>query len=89
MTDIAPLLANGWTLRADGNAVEKTFVFKNFTHAFSWMTRVAITAEKINHHPEWSNVHKTVAVTLTTHSTGGLTELDVKLATKMDDFAQC
>ena len=86
MTDITALRANGWTLRSDGNALEKTFIFKDFNQAFGWMTNVAMAAEKLDHHPEWSNVYKTVQVTLTTHDTGGLTELDVKLATKMDQF---
>lgn len=85
--DIAPLLANGWTLRPDGKAIEKQFVFKNFIDAFGFMTRAAIWAEKWNHHPEWSNVYKTVSVTLTTHDADGLSALDVKLGTKMDALA--
>lgn len=85
--DIAPLLNTGWTLRADGAAIEKTFVFRNFIEAFGFMTKAALWAEKWNHHPEWSNVYKTVAVTLTTHDTGGLSALDVKLATKMNALA--
>ncbi len=85
--DIAPLLKTGWTLRADGAAIEKTFVFRNFIEAFGFMTKAALWAEKWNHHPEWSNVYKTVAVTLTTHDTGGLSALDVKLATKMNALA--
>ena len=89
MTDITALRASGWTLRSDGKALEKTFVFKNFSQAFGWMTRVAMVAETLNHHPEWSNVYKTVTVTLITHDTGGLTELDIKLATKMDQFHTC
>ncbi|MGJ8624807.1 MAG: 4a-hydroxytetrahydrobiopterin dehydratase [Yoonia sp.] len=79
------LAAAGWTV---GTAsAQKTFTFKNFIEAFGWMTSVAIVAEKLNHHPEWSNVYKTVDVTLTTHDTGGLTELDLKLARKMDALA--
>ncbi len=66
------------------NAITKTFVFKNFVEAFGFMTQSAIVAEKMNHHPEWSNVYKTVNVTLTTHDAGGLTELDIKLAKFMD-----
>lgn len=73
-----------WSLREDGIAIERTFVFKNFIEAFGFMTSAALEAEKLNHHPEWSNVYKTVNVTLTTHDAGGLTELDVKLAAKMD-----
>ncbi|MBV0913287.1 4a-hydroxytetrahydrobiopterin dehydratase [Anianabacter salinae] len=77
----------GWTLSKDDTAIAKTFTFRNFVEAFGWMTRAAIHAEKMNHHPEWSNVYKTVEVTLTTHDAGGLTELDVKLAKAMDKLA--
>lgn len=79
------LAAAGWTVAED--RVQKTFLFKNFVEAFGWMTSVALVAEKLNHHPEWSNVYKTVEVTLTTHSTGGLTDLDLKLAQRMDALA--
>ncbi len=85
--DIAPLLANGWAKSTDRDALQKTFQFRDFAQAFAWMTRVAITAEKMNHHPEWSNIYKTVTVTLITHDTNGLTDLDLKLARKMDEFA--
>ena len=81
------LVAQGWVLSADGTRLDKTFVFKNFVAAFGFMTQAAIWAEKMNHHPEWSNVYKTVQVGLTTHDTGGLTDLDVKLARKMDAIA--
>ncbi|MEY4697908.1 MAG: putative pterin-4-alpha-carbinolamine dehydratase, partial [Pseudomonadota bacterium] len=70
------------------DALTRTYVFRNFIEAFGFMTRAALWAEKWNHHPEWSNVYKTVTVTLTTHDAGGLTELDVKLASKMDQLAQ-
>lgn len=76
-----------WTPAQDRDAIEKTFVFADFNAAFGWMTRVALVAEKMNHHPEWFNVYKTVRVTLSTHDAGGLTERDVKLAEIMDDFA--
>lgn len=79
------LTAAGWGVGP--NSAEKTFVFTNFIEAFGWMTSVAIYAEKVNHHPEWFNVYKTVKVTLTTHDTGGLSDLDVKLAQKMDRLA--
>ena len=82
-----PLLANGWTLDAKRDAISKTYSFANFIDAFGFMTRAAIWAEKWGHHPEWSNVYKTVNVTLTTHDADGLTELDIKLATKMDSLA--
>ena len=82
-----PLLASGWTLDAERDAIRKTFVFRNFVEAFGWMTKAAIHAEKLNHHPEWSNVYKTVDVLLTTHDADGLTALDVKLAKRMDALA--
>lgn len=81
---LGELGAAGWTASRDGGAIEKTFVFGNFVQAFGWMTQAALWAEKLNHHPEWSNVYKTVHVALTTHDAGGLTELDVALARKMD-----
>ena len=84
---LAPLLEAGWEMASDRDAISKDFVFKNFVEAFGWMTRIAIQAEKMNHHPEWFNVFKTVKVTLSTHDAGGLTELDVKLARKMEDAA--
>jgi len=82
-----PLLGNGWTLHPSKDALQKTFVFRNFIEAFGFMTRAALWAEKWDHHPEWSNVYKTVAVTLITHTANGLTDLDVKLARKMDSLA--
>ena len=83
----AALLARGWTMVEGRDAVQKTYVFKNFVEAFGFMSKAAIWAEKLNHHPEWSNVYKTVEVTLTTHDTGGLSELDGKLAAKLDELA--
>jgi 4a-hydroxytetrahydrobiopterin dehydratase len=62
----------------------KTFKFKSFIRAFGWMTQIAIWAEKLNHHPEWFNVYNKVEVKLTTHDAGGISELDFKLAAKMD-----
>lgn len=82
-----PLLRNGWETVADRDAIRKTFVFKDFVDAFAWMTRVAMWAEKWNHHPEWSNVYRTVEVVLTTHDVDGLSALDAKLARKMDTLA--
>ena len=78
---------DGWTRVERRSAIEKTFVFANFVDAFGFMTRCAIVAEKMNHHPEWSNVYKTVNVTLTTHDAGGVTGLDIDLAAKMDVLA--
>lgn len=69
------------------DAIVKDFKFKNFVEAFGWMTRAAIWAEKWNHHPEWFNVYNKVSVTLSTHDVDGLSELDVKLAKKMDALA--
>ena len=83
-TDLGPLLQNGWALVDGRDAIAKSYQFKNFIDAFGWMTRAAIWAEKWNHHPEWSNVYKTIEVTLSTHDADGLTELDIKLARKMD-----
>lgn len=83
-SDLTELLNNGWTMVEGRDAIKRTFVFKNFIDAFGWMTRAAIWAEKWNHHPEWFNVYKTVDVTLSTHDVGGLSELDIKLARKMD-----
>ncbi len=84
--DRADALADlaGWCEVDGRDAISKTFVFKNFNEAFGWMSRVALKAEKLDHHPEWSNVYKTVNVTLATHDVDGLTELDIKLARFMD-----
>lgn len=81
---LAPLFENGWAMVDGRDAMCKTFEFQNFVEAFGWMTRVAIWAEKWDHHPEWSNVYKTVNVVLATHSVDGLSALDAKLARKMD-----
>lgn len=69
------------------DAIARTFVFKDFNQAFGFMTRAALVAEKMDHHPEWSNVYKTVVVTLSTHDAGGVTEKDIALAKAMDKFA--
>ena len=78
---------NGWSEVSGRDAISKKFVFKDFNAAFGFMTRAALVAEKLDHHPEWSNVYKTVDVTLSTHDAGGLTELDVTLAEAMDRIA--
>ncbi|TVR09418.1 MAG: 4a-hydroxytetrahydrobiopterin dehydratase [Salinarimonadaceae bacterium] len=85
-TERAALLESldGWTLLDGRDAIRKTFVFADFVEAFGWMTRIAILAEKLDHHPEWFNVYKTVEVTLTTHDAEGLTERDATLAKAMD-----
>ena len=78
---------SGWKKVSGREAIKKTFVFADFNAAFGWMSRVAMQAEKIDHHPEWGNVYKTVNVVLTTHDAGGLSALDVKLAGFMDKTA--
>ena len=78
----------GWGEAPDRDAIVKTFKFSDFNAAFGWMTRVALAAEKLDHHPEWFNVYSRVDVTLTTHDADGVTELDVKLATFMDMAAK-
>ena len=82
--DLENLKKNGWEKSADGVAIKKTFIFSNFIEALGWMVKTAVWAEKLNHHPEWSNVYKTVNVLLTTHDKGSITILDVKLAQEMD-----
>jgi 4a-hydroxytetrahydrobiopterin dehydratase len=77
----------GWSEVDGRDAIAKTFTFKDFNQAFGFMTRAALVAEKMDHHPEWFNVYKTVQVTLATHDAGGVTELDVKLAETMDTIA--
>ena len=86
---LAEVLADidGWSLVEDGTAIEAEFSFKGFNAAFGFMTRVALAAERQNHHPEWSNVYNRVTIRWTTHSEGGVTELDVKLARACSRFA--
>jgi 4a-hydroxytetrahydrobiopterin dehydratase len=76
-----------WRLVDGREAITRSFRFRDFNEAFGFMTRVALVAEKMNHHPEWANVYRTVEVTLATHDAGGLTALDFKLAREMDRFA--
>jgi 4a-hydroxytetrahydrobiopterin dehydratase len=78
---------SGWSEVKGRDAIAKTFVFKDFNAAFGFMARVALVAEKMDHHPEWRNVYKTVEVTLSSHDAGGLTERDTKLAAAMDRIA--
>lgn len=77
----------GWSMVEGRDAIAKTFVFSNFVEAFGFMAKVALVAEKLDHHPEWRNVYKTVEVTLSTHDAGGLTRLDIALAQAMDKHA--
>jgi 4a-hydroxytetrahydrobiopterin dehydratase len=80
-------LAPGWSAAEGRDAIVKTFKFADFNAAFGWMTRVALAAEKLDHHPEWSNVYSRVEVLLATHDADGVTELDVTLAKVMDEAA--
>ncbi|MGB0747576.1 MAG: 4a-hydroxytetrahydrobiopterin dehydratase [Magnetospiraceae bacterium] len=76
-----------WAEVEGRDAITKTFQFTDFNEAFGFMSRVALTAEKMDHHPEWFNVYKTVTVTLATHDAGGVTELDIRLAAFMNAVA--
>jgi 4a-hydroxytetrahydrobiopterin dehydratase len=77
----------GWSEVQGRDAITKKFVFADFNEAFGFMSRAALVAEKLDHHPEWFNIYKTVEVTLSTHDAGGLTERDIKLAETMDKLA--
>ena len=77
--------APGWTLRA--GKLHREFRFRNFNQAFGFMTRAALVAEKMDHHPEWRNVYKTVEVVLSTHDAGGVTARDIALAKAMNAIA--
>jgi 4a-hydroxytetrahydrobiopterin dehydratase len=77
----------GWSEVTGRDAISKKFTFKDFNEAFGFMTRAALVAEKMDHHPEWFNVYRTVDVTLSTHDAGGVTERDIKLAAEMDRLA--
>lgn len=77
----------GWQEHTGRDAIEKRFRFANFNTAFGFMARVALFAEKLDHHPEWTNVYNRVDVVLTTHDAGGVTELDVRMAQFMDEAA--
>ena len=78
---------DGWNAADGRDAIEKTFEFKDFNEAFGFMTRVAIKADQMDHHPEWFNVYNRVEVTLATHDAGGVTELDRKLGAFLDGNA--
>src|SRR5215204_7117955 len=78
---------SSWSEVQGRDAITRKFVFKDFNEAFGFMARAALVAEKMDHHPEWFNVYKTVEVTLATHDAGGVTELDVRLAGEMNRIA--
>jgi 4a-hydroxytetrahydrobiopterin dehydratase len=78
---------NGWTEVAGRDAIQKSFRFADFNAAFGFMTRVALLADKMDHHPEWFNVYNRVDVVLATHDAGGVTKLDIRLAGFMDSIA--
>ena len=77
---------HGWTRLKDRDALHKTFKFRDFNAAFGFMVQAAMVAEKMDHHPEWANVYNKVEVTLTTHSAGGVTQLDLTLAEALDSL---
>ena len=76
-----------WTLRSDSLAIERAFKFADFSEAFAFMARVALLAEKADHHPEWSNVYNRVNIVLTTHDAGGLSQRDADMAAAIDGLA--
>ena len=78
---------SGWSEVTNRDAISRKFSFKDFNEAFGFMTRAALVAEKMDHHPEWRNVYKTVEVVLSTHDAGGVTRLDIELAQKMNAIA--
>lgn len=85
--NINAVCQTGWEVIEEGTMLQKTFRFDDFLEAFMWMTGIAFYAEQVNHHPTWANAFGIVEVTLTTFEAGGLTELDVQMARKMDEAA--
>ena len=85
--DLPALGASGWGAVPGRDAIRKVWKFRNFVDAWGFMSRAALVAEKLNHHPEWSNVYNVVDVTLSTHDCHGLSRLDIDLATRMDALA--
>jgi 4a-hydroxytetrahydrobiopterin dehydratase len=86
-TEAALARLPGWSAVEGRDAIARTYRFSDFNAAFGFMTRAALAAEKLDHHPEWFNVYNRIEVTLSTHDAGGVTELDVTLATLMDQYA--
>ncbi|XP_055354566.1 probable pterin-4-alpha-carbinolamine dehydratase isoform X2 [Paramacrobiotus metropolitanus] len=85
---LQPLQNAGWTMVEGRDAIHKEFQFKDFNEAFGFMTRVALLAEKMDHHPEWFNVYNKVKITLSSHDVNGLSQRDVKLATFVEEAAK-
>lgn len=87
-TEIETQLASlgGWQLRSDGGAITRSFSFADFPAAWAFMSRVALLAEKLDHHPDWTNVYNRVEIVLNTHDAGGITELDCKLAARINQI---
>ena len=85
---LKPLFDQGWSMVDGRDAIKKQFMFANFNEAFGFMTRVALKAETMNHHPEWFNVYNKVDIVLSTHDVGGLSDKDVTLATFIDGVAK-
>ena len=86
-TALSSLRKAGWTEVEGRDAIYKEFLFKDFNQAFGFMTRVALKAEKMDHHPEWFNVYNKVQITLSTHDCSGLSENDVQLANFIETAA--
>ena len=84
---LAPLGETGWAAVPGRDAIRKILKFRSFSEAWGFMSRAALRAEKLNHHPEWSNVYNVVDITLTTHSCNGLSALDIDLARHLDSLA--
>lgn len=76
----------GWTKAQDRSAITKSFKFKNFSQCWAFMSRIALLAEKMNHHPEWFNAYNSLDICLTTHDAGGVSPLDIEMATKIEKF---
>lgn len=75
-----------WTILSKKEAIHRDFKFKNFNQAWAFMTRIALLAEKMDHHPEWHNLYNTVSITLTTHDAGGITQKDLHMAEKINEY---
>lgn len=84
---LPPLAETGWAAVPGKDAIRKVWKFRSFSQAWGFMSRAALAAEKLNHHPEWRNVYNVVDVTLTTHDCNGISQLDIDLATAMDKMA--